>query len=195
MSKSARLRAAVYVRVSRLDQHTENQLRELRRYAKARGWQTQEFIENGVSGARVTGRPQLDAMMTAVHRRDFDLVLVWKLDRLGRDLQHLVTLLNQWRDLKVGFVSMAEGIDTTTSAGRMIFGVLATLAEFERERLRERTLLGLDRARAQGTTLGRPHNTTLRRRLPDVAHLSVREAAKVLGCSPVTVQKLRKPAP
>ena len=186
-------RAAVYIRVSWLDQHPENQLPELRRYCRARGWRATEFIERGVSGAK-DRRPVLDAMLTAVKRRKFDVVVCLKMDRLGRSLSHLVALLDELRALNVEFATVGEGIDTTTPAGKLQMHILAAIAEFERDRLRERTHAGLDRARAQGKRLGRPPNTTLRRRLDDVADLSVRKAAAVLKCSPVTVQKLRQGA-
>ena len=184
-------RVAVYVRVSRLDQHPENQRAELRRYVQARGWEAVEFVEAGVRGAKEK-RPALDAMMADVRRKKFDAVVCWKLDRLGRSMRHLVTMLDELRALDVGFISFGEGIDTTTPAGRLIFGIIAAGAEFERERLRERTFLGLDRARAEGKRFGRRPDRSLRHRLSDVEGLSVRKAASVLGCSPVTVQKLRK---
>ena len=151
--------------MSRLDQHPENQIVELRRYTQARGWESTEFVEHGVSGAK-DRRPQLDAMMRDVKRLRFDAVLVWKLDRLGRSLHHLIGVMNELRDLGVGFVSLNEGIDTSTAVGRMTFGILGSIAEFERERLRERTMLGLDRARRQGKRLGRPVNETLRKQYP-----------------------------
>lgn len=182
---------AVYVRVLRLDQNPENQAAELRRYVKARGWQATEFIEHGMSGAK-DKRPRLDAMMKDIKRRRFDAVVCWKLDRLGRSMRHLVTLLDELRALDVGLVTLGEGLDTTTPAGRMAFGIFASVAEFERERLRERTLLGLDRAKAQGTKLGRPVNARLRARIAECAGLSVREAAKRVGCSTATIQKVRK---
>src|SRR5262245_26554299 len=117
-------RVAVYVRVSRLDQQPENQLAEPRRYIEARGWEAVEFIEHGVSGAK-DRRPALDAMMAEVRRRKVDAVLCWKLDRLGRSMRHLVGLLDELRALDVGFLSLGEGVDTTTPAGRLIFGIIA----------------------------------------------------------------------
>jgi DNA invertase Pin-like site-specific DNA recombinase len=182
---------AVYVRVSRLDQHPENQIAELRRYVEARGWTATEFVEHGVSGAK-DRRPRLDAMMKDVRRRKFDAVVVWKMDRLGRSLHHLIGVMNELRDLGVAFVSLGEGIDTSTSVGRMVFGILGSIAEFERERLRERTMLGLDRAKAQGKRLGRPADAALRARIADCAGVSVREAARRVGCSTATIQKVRK---
>jgi DNA invertase Pin-like site-specific DNA recombinase len=185
------LRVAIYVRVSRLDQHPENQQIELCRYVEARGWKAVEFIEHGVSGAK-DRRPQLDAMMKGVRQRKFDAVVVWKLDRLGRSLHHLIGVMNELRDLGLAFVSLGEGIDTSTAVGRMVFGILGSIAEFERERLRERTILGLDRAKAQGKRLGRPADPDLSRRLQQATGLSVRETAKRVGCSTATVQKFRK---
>ena len=141
------MRVAMYVRVSRLDQQPENQIQELRRYVAARGRETTEFVEHGVSGAK-DRRPALDALLAQVRRRRVEVVVCWKLDRLGRNLSHLVNTLQEFRALGVDFVTLGEGIDTSTPAGRLMFGLLASIAEFERERLRERTLLGLDRARA-----------------------------------------------
>jgi DNA invertase Pin-like site-specific DNA recombinase len=182
---------AVYVRVSQLDQSPENQLNELRRYVAARGWESTEFIEHGVSGAK-DKRPELDRMLSAVRRKRFDAVVAWKLDRLGRSMRHLILLLDELRALEVGLVTLGEGLDTTTPAGRMAFGIFASVAEFERERLRERTLLGLDRARAQGKRLGRPVNSELRARIEACVGLSVRQAAKQVGCSTATIYKVRK---
>ena len=185
------MRVAIYIRVSQLDQHPENQAIELRRYVAAHGWDVVEFIEHGVSGARDT-RPQLDAMLKLVYQKRVDAIVVWKLDRLGRSMRHLVTLLDELRAVNVGLVTIGEGIDTTTPAGRMVFGIIASLAEFERERLRERTMLGLARARAQGKRFGRPPDVGLRERVRAVSQLSVREAARVARCSVTTVQRFRK---
>src|SRR5688572_31179272 len=188
------MKVALYVRVSRLDQQPENQLNELRRYVDARRWEATEFIERGVSGAK-DRRPALDLMLREVKRKRFDAIVCWKLDRLGRSMRHLVMMLDELRALDVGLVTLGEGLDTTTPAGRMAFGIFASVAEFERERLRERTLLGLDRARAEGKRLGRPVDDTLRQRILDeCGGLSVRAAAKRIGCSTATVQKVRRAA-
>ena len=189
------MRVAMYVRVSWLDQQPENQIHELRRYVAARGWEATEFVEHGVSGAK-DRRPALDALLVEVRRRRVDAVVCWKLDRLGRNLTHLVNTLQEFRALGVDFVTLGEGIDTSTPAGRLMFGLLASIAEFERERLRERTVLGLDRARAQGVRLGRRPDRTLRARIAAMAHLSVRKAAAAVGCSVTTIQRCRQePAP
>jgi DNA invertase Pin-like site-specific DNA recombinase len=114
------------------------------------------------------------------------VLVVWRLDRLGRNLRHLVTLLEELQSIGVVFVSLGEGIDCTTPAGKLQLHILAALAEFERERIRERVLAGLQRARAQGKRLGRP------RLLPPAIPVpggTVREAAKIWGVSKTTAAK------
>ena len=149
------MKAAIYARVSTLDQEPENQLQELRRYAQARGWTAVEYVDRGVSGAK-DRRPALDQLLADAKRRRFDVVVCWRLDRLGRNLKHLITLLDELQALGVAFVSLAEGIDATTPAGKLQMHILGAIAEFERERIRERVLAGLQRARTQGKRLGRP---------------------------------------
>src|SRR5437762_5406984 len=149
------LKAAIYARVSTLDQEPENQLAELRRYVEARGWSAVEHVDRGVSGS-TDRRPALDQLLADARRRRFDVVVCWRLDRLGRNLKHLIALLDELQALGVAFVSLAEGIDATTPAGKLQMHILGAIAEFERERIRERVLAGLQRARRQGRRLGRP---------------------------------------
>lgn len=149
------MRAAIYARVSTFEQEPEDQLQELRRYVEARGWTGTEFVDRGVSGAK-DKRPALDALLKDAKRRRFDVLVCWRLDRLGHNLRHLVTLLEDLQATGVSFVSLGEGIDCTTPAGKLQLHILAALAEFERERIRERVVAGLQRARAQGKRLGRP---------------------------------------
>ena len=157
-------RVALYARVSTSDQIAENQLLELRGYAAARGWPvTAEYIDHGISGS-TTSRPQLDAMMKAARRRQVDAVVAWRLDRLGRSLSHLVTVLNELASLGIAFVSLGEAIDMTTPAGRLQAHILSAMAEFERERIRERVHAGIARARKSGKRLGRRRLTPLPRR-------------------------------
>ena len=153
--------AAIYARVSTFDQEPENQLQELRRYVEARGWAAAEFVDRGISGSK-DRRPALDALLKDAKRRRFDVVVCWRLDRLGRNLRHLVTVIEDLNALGIAFVSLGEGFDCTTPAGRLQLHVLAALAEFERARIQERVRAGLARARAQGVKLGRP--TTPHRR-------------------------------
>ena len=176
------MRVALYVRVSTVDQHTENQQEELQHYAQARGWSATVYTDKGVSGTK-DRRPGLDDLLRAARQRRVDVVVVWRLDRLGRSLRHLIWLLDELGALGVAFVSLGEGIDTSTPAGRLQLHVLGAIAEFERERIRERVRAGLVRARRQGKRLGRPPKPLTPYQLDSVAHLSVREAARKLGVS------------
>ena len=180
------MRAALYARVSTLDQEPENQLEELRRYVLARGWTAVEYVDHGISGAKEK-RPALDALVKDATRRKVDVLVCWRLDRLGRNLRHLVTLLDELQVVGVDFVSLNEGIDATTPAGRLQLHVLAALAEFERARIAERVRAGLARARKQGTRLGRP-----RLMRPPVAlprQVTVRQAAAAWGVSKSTAAR------
>lgn len=185
------MKAAIYARVSTFDQEPENQLQELRRYVAARGWSGQEFVDRGVSGSK-DRRPALDDLVRAAKRRKFDVLVCWRLDRLGRNLKHLITLLDELQALGVAFVSLAEGIDATTPAGKLQMHILGAIAEFERERIRERVLAGLQRARTQGRTLGRPKAAPPLKRLATVADLSLTAAATSLGVSRSTVKRWRR---
>jgi len=101
------MRAAIYARVSTLDQEPENQLLELRRYAEARTWTATEYVDRGVSGAK-DRRPALDKLLADARRRRFDVVVVWRLDRLGRNLKHLITLLDELQALGIAFVRLSK---------------------------------------------------------------------------------------
>ena len=153
-----RTSVALYARVSTDGQTTENQLQELRKVADRNGWQIiQEFVDHGISGAKGRDqRPAFDEMCKGVVRKEFDLVMAWSVDRLGRSLQHLVTFLDELHSKKVDLFLHRQGIDTTTPAGKMMFQMLGVFAEFERAMIKERINAGLARARAQGKTLGRP---------------------------------------
>lgn len=183
-------KAGIYARVSTLDQQPENQLAELRRYVAARGWEATEYVDHGVSGTRES-RPSLDRMMRDARRRRIDVVVAWRLDRLGRSLRHLITSLEELEKLGVAFVSINEGIDATTPAGRLQMHILGAIAEFERARIVERVRAGLERPRAEGKRLGRPPCGITQRQFDKVAHLSLRKAAKELGVSPAVVHRHR----
>lgn len=154
-------RCALYARVSTLNGHQdpEMQLRELREFAGARGWQIiEEFTDRGVSGAK-DRRPQLDRLMDAARSRKIDVLVVWKLDRFARSLKHMVTALSELEALGVEFVSLRDHLDLSTPGGRLMFHVISAMAEFERSLIQERVCAGLRNARAKGKTLGRPHAT------------------------------------
>jgi putative DNA-invertase from lambdoid prophage Rac len=185
-------RAAVYARVSTFDQEPENQLLELRRYVTARGWAaSEEYVDRGVSGAK-DRRPALDRLVLDARRRRFDVLVVWRLDRLGRSVRHLVNFISEFTALGIGFASLGEGIDTNTPSGRLQLHILSALAEFERERIRERVMSGLARARAHGTRLGRPRQTAPTARVETVSHLTVDAAARLLGVSRSTLKRWRR---
>jgi putative DNA-invertase from lambdoid prophage Rac len=179
------MRAAVYARVSTFDQEPENQLAELRRYVEARGWTATEYIDKGVSGAKEK-RPALDRLVADAKRRQFDVLVCWRLDRLGRNLRHLIILIEECQTLGISFISLGEGIDCTTPAGKLQLHILAALAEFERERIRERVMAGLARARAQGKRLGRPRVHPTKIAIPGG---SVRAAAEIWGVSKSTAAR------
>ncbi len=190
------MKVAVYARVSTTNGQTcENQLLELRRYVEARGWTTfNEYVDEGVSGAK-DRRPALDQLVADAKRRRFDVLLAWRLDRVGRSLKHLVVLLEELNSIGVNFVSLNEGIDLGTPAGRLQLHILAAISEFERARLQERVRAGLARARAQGTKLGRRQRRIPADQLESVRDLPVREAARRLGVPRTTLQRVlaRKP--
>ncbi len=195
MTPTTAPRAAIYARVSTVEQEPENQLLELRRYVEARGWTGQEYVDRGVSGAK-DRRPALDQLMADAASRRIDVVVCWRLDRFGRNLRHLVVAIEELTAAGVAFVSIGESIDTTSPTGRLLLGVLGSFAQFERERLRERVMAGLQRARAQGVRLGRPRRRIDSERLATVAGLPEREAARRLGVPRSTLQRLmaQKPA-
>jgi DNA invertase Pin-like site-specific DNA recombinase len=184
------MKAAIYARVSTLDQEPENQLQELRRYIDARGWTPAEYVDRGISGAK-DRRPALDQLLADAKRRRFDVLVCWRLDRLGRSLKHLITLLDELQALGIAFVSLAEGIDATTPAGKLQMHILAAIAEFERSRIVERVRAGLARRAAQGKPLGRPRQTISQDDLARTMTLSTRKASAPLGVSHAAVHRAR----
>ena len=150
-------RIAIYARVSTSGgQSVEMQLLDLRELAKRRDFElVGEYCDEGISGSKES-RPALDALLRDARRRKFDAVLVWKLDRLGRSLVHLVRLLQDLRALGVELISFSEGLDFTTTTGKLLYQVISAFAEFERDCIRERVTAGLRNARAKGKRLGRP---------------------------------------
>jgi len=174
------IRAAVYARVSTRAQDADMQMRELREYAQRRGWQiTKEYVDRGICGAREQ-RPALDKLWVDCRKRLIDAVIVYRYDRFARSLRQLVNALCEFDSLGIQFVSLHEGVDTSTPNGRLVFGIFASIAEFERELIRSRVRSGIAQARAKGRRLGRPRTEL------DLARLKTLRAA---GCSWRTVAR------
>jgi DNA invertase Pin-like site-specific DNA recombinase len=146
----------IYARVSTGQQKVDLQLRELRRFVKRSGWKLfKEYIDEGYSG-KDTKRPAYSQMMEAARRRRFNILLVWKFDRLSRSTRDLLNTLEELDPLGVDFISYENQIDTTTPSGKLFFTIVAAFAQFEREIIRERVIAGLENARSKGKVLGRP---------------------------------------
>jgi len=192
---------AIYARVSTGEQTPDNQLRDLRAVAERMGWQVvEEFVDHGISGAKGRDqRPAYDRLYRAILRRELDLLMAWSVDRLGRSLQQLVALLSDLQAKGVDLYLHQQGIDTTTPAGTAMFQLCGVFAQFERAMIQDRVKAGLERARAQGKRLGRPH-------IPDRVEQAIRAArqqgkgikkiAIELGVGVSTVQRVvHEPAP
>ena len=187
---------AIYARVSTKDQTTDNQVEQLRQVAAKAGWSVSAVYADVMSGAKGRQqRPELDAMLKAVTRREIDRVMVWSVDRLGRSLQHLVSTMQDISDAGADLYLHQQAIDTSTPSGKALFQMCGVFAEFEREMIRERVKAGLDRTRAKGTKLGRrPIAPIMVRKVKqmkqDDPSLSVRKIAKTMQLSPTSVQNI-----
>jgi DNA invertase Pin-like site-specific DNA recombinase len=148
---------ALYARVStRKGQDPKMQVRELRQYCGRRGWRIGgEYVDHGISGGK-DSRPALDRLMQDCRKRLVDAVIVYRYDRFARSLRFLVNSLSEFDSLGIHFISLHDGVDTTSPNGRLIFGIFASVAEFERELISQRIRSGLDTAVAHGKKLGRP---------------------------------------
>jgi DNA invertase Pin-like site-specific DNA recombinase len=195
-------RAVLYLRVSTQDQTTANQERELRQVAERAGWQiVQVYKDHGISGAKAKDkRPAFNALHKAAARREFDVVMAWSVDRLGRSLQDLVAFLSEIHASGVDLLLHQQGIDTTTPGGKAMFQMFGVFAEFERSIIQERVRAGLRRAKDEGKQLGRPRIAAdtearilaalkARKETGD----SVRKIATRFGVDPSTVQRISRP--
>jgi DNA invertase Pin-like site-specific DNA recombinase len=190
-------RAALYVRVSSGEQHTEMQERALSDYVQRRGWlQHKIYRDKGISGS-TSSRLGLDELLKDCRRRAFDVVVVWKFDRFARSLKHLIAGLELCRALGIDFVSVTEAVDTSLPAGEMLFQIIGAVAQFERSLIAERVKSGLANARANGKILGRPPLRALT--LKEVAALKLerkqkqvpfRKLARQFGISVWTAHRL-----
>jgi DNA invertase Pin-like site-specific DNA recombinase len=157
-------RAVLYLRVSTVEQTTANQERELRAVAERMG---HEIVDHGISGAKGRdGRPQFDRMCRDAAKRQFDVIMAWSVDRLGRSMPDLVNFLSEIHALKVDLFLHQQGLDTTTPAGKAMFQMMGVFAEFERSIIQERIRAGLQRAKSEGKHCGRPRRRTGRPKTP-----------------------------
>jgi putative DNA-invertase from lambdoid prophage Rac len=155
------MKVALYARVSTHDQQTlPMQLKAMRVYAKKRGWKIKTEIQEIGSGAKT--RPKREELLRQARRRDIDAIVVWRLDRWGRSVSDLIGTVRELVDTGVGFVSLTEALDFTTSAGKAMAGMLAVFAEFERDILRERVKAGIAHSREKGKPHGRPATASLK---------------------------------
>jgi len=155
------MQVALYARVSTHDQQTlPMQLKAMRDYAKKRGWKIKHEIQEVGSGAKT--RPKREDLLKEARRRKVDAILVWRLDRWGRSVSDLIGTIRELSDTGVGFVSLTEALDLTTSAGKAMAGMLAVFAEFERDILRERVKAGIAHSRLKGNKHGRPASASLK---------------------------------
>jgi DNA invertase Pin-like site-specific DNA recombinase len=189
-------KAVMYLRVSTLDQTVANQERELRAVAECMGVEVVKvYKDHGISGAKGRdGRPQFDAMYRDAIRRQFDMVMAWSVDRLGRSLPDLVEFLKQIHALKIDLYLHQQGIDTTTPAGKAMFQVMGVFAEFERAMIQERVRAGLLRARDEGKQLGRPRidpklENAIRTSL--AKGIGIGKTAREHGVGTATVQRIK----
>ncbi len=185
-------RAAIYARVSTHNgQNPEMQLEEIRAFCSNRGWKiVEEYVDTGISGAK-EHRPGLDRLLEACRRRLVDAVVVYRYDRFARSLRQLVNALEEFRALGIDFVSLHEGVDTSTPNGRLVFGIFASIAEFERELIRDRVRSGLASAKAKGKRLGRPRVVVDRNRIAALrrAGTSWAKIGEALGVGEGTVRR------
>ena len=150
------MKIAIYVRVSTEEQHTDNQLKILKEYCKNNKYIINGiYIDKGESGLKEK-RPNFDRLMHDMRARKFEAIVIWKLDRIGRSLQHLLNILQEIKNKKVNLIVTSQNIDTTTASGKLLFHIMGAFAEFESSLISERTKLGMRRAKEKGKSIGRP---------------------------------------
>lgn len=182
---------AIYARVSSSDQSCELQITELQEFAARRDWNVIVIFEEKFTGTKAN-RPKLNELQRLVAERKVDVVLIWKLDRLFRSLKDLLSMLQDWSDLGVELCSLKDGVDLSTSSGRLLMQLIGAFAEFEGSLIRERVRSGIANAKRKGVQLGRPplvgnadHAKQLR-----ASGCTIRQIAKELKIGNGSVQKL-----
>ena len=184
------MRIGIYARVSTKDQSCELQVRDLRAYCAARGFDLlREYVDVGQSGAK-DSRPELNKLMDDARKRQFDAIVVWRFDRFARSTKHLLLALEEFRSLGIQFISYQENIDTSSALGQALFTIVSAVAQLERDLIRERVSAGIRNARANGKRLGRPMRAVDRGRILQmrVAGQSLRQIATNLGVGYGTVR-------
>jgi DNA invertase Pin-like site-specific DNA recombinase len=183
---------AIYARVSTDRQRVDMQIRELRDFVKRSGWTIfNEYTDQGYTGAN-TKRPAFAEMMFEARKRKFDVLLVWKLDRLSRSLKDLINTLDELGSLGIHFISYDNNLDTTTPTGKLVFQIIGAVAEFEKDIIRERVRAGLENAKQKGKRLGRPSvNSDILEEAKELRKqgLSFRRIEKDLGVGEGTIRK------
>lgn len=186
---------AIYARVSTDRQSADMQLAELRDFVKRSGWRVfREYVDEGYTGAN-TKRPAFVEMMIDAKRRKFDVLLVWKLDRLGRSLKDLIDTLDELGHMGIDFISYDNNLDTSTPTGKLVFQIIGAVAEFEKDIIRERVKAGLANARKKGKRLGRPPiSPALLEKAQSLKAegLSYRSISRALGVDEGTIRKRAK---
>jgi DNA invertase Pin-like site-specific DNA recombinase len=193
-------RAVLYLRVSTIDQTTANQERELREIDGRMGCNIiKVYKDHGISGAKGRDkRPGFDALCRDATKRQFDVIMAWSVDRLGRSLQDLVGFLSELHALGIDLFFHQQGLDTTTPGGKAMFQMMGVFAEFERSMIQERVRAGLARAKSEGKHLGRPTipadvENAIRAALDEPRRPGVRKIAARFGVDPGTVQRISRP--
>lgn len=188
------MKVAIYCRVSTKDQSIENQLGPLEEYCTRNKFEIYKIYSDvGESGSKES-RPQFNLMIEDLRKNKFKAIAVWKLDRIGRSLQHLLSLFTEFNKRGIEFISLTQNIDTTTPEGRMFLRMLMIMSEYERELIINRVNAGLDRAKKQGKSLGRPKNKFNKYDVIKLkkAGLSYRKIANELNLSLAAVQRCIK---
>ena len=187
------MRAALYARISTVEQNTDMQVTEIYAYAQRMGWTiAEEYIDKGWSGSKAS-RPAFDELLKGVHQRRFDAVLVWKLDRWGRSLSNLLDSIRLLDSRSIRFIAITDGIDTDKNnpAARLMLHMLGCFAEFERSMIRERVKAGMAAARAKGKHLGRRRRIFDRDKARELRAegKSLAQVSKALGVGKGTIQR------
>src|SRR6266404_1986245 len=184
------MRIGIYARVSTKDQSCEMQLRDLRSYCAARGFEVvREYIDVGQSGAK-DSRPELNKLIDDARKRQFDAIVVWRFDRFARSTKHLLLALEEFRSLGIQFISYQENMDTSSPLGQALFTIVSAVAQLERDLIRERVSAGIRNARANGKKLGRPMRAADRDRILQMKAegQSLERIAETLGIGYGTVR-------